>query len=63
MVFDQNVMLMVAPLLLLLAGLAFTVMIDPYLQKIHRTILLVIAGNSAGALVFDRLLHFSGVKK
>ena len=26
-------------------------------------ILLVIAGNSAGALVFDRLLHFSGVKK
>ena len=44
MVFDQNVMLMVAPLLLLLAGLAFTVMIDPYLQKIHRTILLVIAG-------------------
>ena len=44
MVFDQNVMLMVAPLLLLLAGLAFTVMIDPYLQKIHRTILLVIIG-------------------
>lgn len=44
MTIDQNVMLMIAPLLLLLAGLIFTVTIDPYLQKFQRTILLVIAG-------------------
>ena len=50
---DLSTLAVLFALLLLLAGLSFVVMIDPYIRREHRRIMLIIAALSLSLIIED----------
>ena len=62
MTFNDHTLVAIAPLLLLLFGLSITVVIDPYIRREHRRVMLIIAEpvlkNKKKSIVYCKIAQY-----